>query len=65
MKSILCLDLGTTSGWSYSRGDGMILSGSKNFSNLNFEGGGMRYFKFSTWLEGELLTNGVDVIYFE
>ena len=50
MKSILSLDLGTTTGWALRGRDGSIVSGSESFKPQRFEGGGMRYLRFIRWL---------------
>jgi len=61
---ILTLDLGTKMGWamqSLSR-----MSGTVDFKNSRFEGGGMRYLKFNRWLDDMLhLAGNIDAIYFE
>jgi len=45
MRSILSLDLGTTTGWALRSRDGSIVSGSQSFKPQRFEGGGMRYLR--------------------
>jgi len=50
MKSVLSLDLGTTTGWALRSRDGSIVSGSQSFKPQRFEGGGMRYLRFIRWL---------------
>ena len=50
MRSILSLDLGTTSGWALRSRDGSICSGNQSFKPQRFEGGGMRYLRFHRWL---------------
>ena len=52
--NILAFDLGTTTGWAMWRGPGMVHSGSQSFKPARFDGGGMRYLRFSRWLD-ELL----------
>lgn len=69
MKSILSLDLGTTTGWALRSRDGSIVSGSQSFKPQRFEGGGMRYLRFNRWLS-EIVSPGrsanlVDHIVFE
>lgn len=49
--TILALDLGTTTGWALRRPDGVILSGTASFKPGRFEGGGMRFLRFSQWLD--------------
>ncbi len=66
-KTILALDLGTTTGWAVNCKDsGRISSGVAYFKPQRFEGGGMRYLRFTKWLrEMDLLLDGIDCIYFE
>lgn len=49
--SILALDLGTKLGYAIRSDSGAIVSGTIDFSNRRYEGGGMRYLKFERWLE--------------
>ena len=66
MKTILALDLGTTTGWAMLA-DGTITSGSQCFKPQRFEGGGMRFLKFKRWLSDMKYcgTYGLDAVYFE
>ena len=65
MKTILALDLGTTTGWAMLC-DGTITIGSQSFKPQRFEGGGMRFLKFKRWLTGtKACTDGIDAVYFE
>jgi len=63
MSAILALDLGTTTGWAMRRG-GLILSGVAEFKPGRFEGGGMRYLRFTRWLD-EMATEPLAGIWFE
>jgi len=64
--SILALDLATKTGWAVKSDTGIITSGVCVFNSRRFEGGGMRYLRFSKWLEDTLQTlEKIDVIYFE
>jgi len=54
--TILALDLGTTTGWALRGGDGPILSGTVSFRPSRYDGGGMRYLRFRSWLD-ELAAN--------
>ena len=65
-QKILTLDLGTKTGWAVCLTDQRILSGTESFKSTRFQGGGMRYLRFTKWLE-ELnhLSGGIDQIYFE
>ena len=63
--NILALDLGTTTGFALSHNND-ITHGSQSFKPQRFEGGGMRYLRFTKWLkEMLLLVDKIDVIYFE
>ena len=66
MKTILALDLGTTTGWAMIC-DGTITSGSQSFKPQRFEGGGMRFLKFKRWLSDMSYcgTYPIDAVYFE
>ena len=65
MKTILALDLGTTAGWALVH-NGHITSGTINFKNDRFQGGGMRFLRFRKWLDDmKELTGGVQEVYFE
>ena len=48
--AILALDLGTTTGWALATADGAIVSGTMSFRPSRYEGGGMRYLRFRSWL---------------
>ena len=67
LKTILALDLGTTTGWALRNQHGTITSGSARFQPQRFEGGGMRYLRFAFWLDELLDTSGkkIDAVYFE
>lgn len=63
---ILCLDLGTSTGWALSNQHGRHLSGTAHFRPRRFEGGGMRYLRFERWLNETLnITGKIDALYFE
>ena len=49
--SILCLDLGGTTGWALKQTDGQITSGTIEFKPGRFEGGGMSFLRFKFWLD--------------
>ncbi|SIT11716.1 hypothetical protein SAMN05421759_11760 [Roseivivax lentus] len=65
-RTLLALDLGTTTGWAVHGADGLITSGTVSFRPGRFDGGGMRYLRFSNWL-GELdrLSGPIAAIWFE
>ncbi len=65
-QAILALDLGTTTGWAMALPDGGIVSGTVLFRPNRFEGGGMRYVRFTDWLVGiAMMTNGLHRVVFE
>lgn len=63
---LLALDLGTTTGWAMRLPDGSVVSGTMSFRPGRYEGGGMRYLRFRTWLD-ELArsSSGLSAVYFE
>lgn len=64
--TILALDLGTTTGWALRSSDGLITSGTASFKPGRYDGGGMRYLRFTNWLaELERLSGPVAAIWFE
>ena len=65
-RTILALDLGTTTGWALRGTDGLITSGTVSFRPGRFDGGGMRYLRFTNWLtEIDRLTGPIAAIWFE
>lgn len=64
-RTILALDLGTTTGWASLAG-GIVHSGTMTFRTGRYDGGGMRYLRFQHWLE-QLAddSGGLTAIYFE
>ena len=63
---ILALDLGTTTGWALRGHDGLITSGTTSFRPGRFDGGGMRYLRFTNWLtEIDRLSGPIAAIWFE
>jgi hypothetical protein len=63
---ILALDLGTTTGWALRTTCGQIASGTASFRPGRFDGGGMRYLRFSNWLaELDRLSGPIAAIWFE
>ena len=64
--AIVALDLGTSAGWALQSSDGHISTGTVSLKHTRYDGGGMRYLRFQTWLEGLAEnTGGVAAIYFE
>ena len=65
-RTILALDLGTTTGWAIRGFDGLITSGTVSFKPSRYDGGGMRYLRFTNWLtELDRLSGPIEAIYFE
>jgi hypothetical protein len=65
-RTILALDLGTTTGWALRAHDGLITSGTVSFRPGRFDGGGMRYLRCTSWLtELERLSGPFAAIWFE
>ena len=65
-RTILALDLGTTTGWAIRSFDGLITSGTASFRPGRFDGGGMRYLRFTNWLsEIDRLSGPISAIWFE
>ena len=64
--TILALDLGTTTGWALRGHNGLITSGTANFKPGRYDGGGMRYLRFTNWLtELDRLSGPIEAIWFE
>lgn len=63
---VLCLDLGTTTGWAIHSKQGVITSGTISFKNDRWQGGGMRFLKFNRFLD-ELNVNAgpIGMVFFE
>ena len=65
-RTIIALDLGTTTGWAIRGYDGLITSGTASFRPSRYNGGGMRYLRFTNWLtEIDRLSGPVETIWFE
>jgi hypothetical protein len=65
-KTILALDLGTTTGWAIRSFDDLITSGTVSFKPGRYDGGGMRYLRFTNWLtEIDRLSGPIEAIFFE
>jgi len=65
-RAMLALDLGTATGWALHGIDGLITSGMVSFRPGRFDGGGMRYLRFTNWLtEIDRLSGPVAAIWFE
>jgi Holliday junction resolvasome RuvABC endonuclease subunit len=63
--AILALDLGTTTGWALLA-DGIVTSGTASFKPSRYDGGGMRYLRFRSWLEQVRRYAGrIEAVHFE
>jgi len=66
LMATLALDLGTATGWALRDRTGLITSGTASFRPGRFDGGGMRYLRFTNWLtEIDRLSGPVETIWFE
>lgn len=64
--TMLALDLGTTTGWALRAHDGLITSGTVSFRPSRYDGGGMRYLRFTNWLtELDQLSGPIAAIWYE
>lgn len=65
-RTILALDLATTTGWALRTADGQILSAAVSFRPSRYDGGGVRYLRFRAWLESMAQdAGGIGAIYHE
>ena len=65
-STILALDLGTTTGWALRGHAGLITTGTASFKPGRYDGGGMRYLRFTNWLtELDRLSGPISAIWFE
>lgn len=65
-RCVLALDLGTTTGWAIRGHDGLITSGTASLKPGRYDGGGMRYLRFTNWLtELDRLSGPISAILFE
>lgn len=63
---ILALDLGTKTGWAVCLPDRTITSGTAEFKNDRWQGGGMRFLRFKQWLtEIKQIAGGLDAVFIE
>lgn len=64
--TILALDLGTRTGWALFDSKEKISSGVVNFKQDRWQGGGMRFLRFRSWLdEIHNLAGGLDYLCYE
>lgn len=62
--NLLALDLGTDTGWALRQSGGLIQSGTASFKPGRYDGGGMRYLRFTRWLD-EMNEQPIAAIWFE
>lgn len=62
---VLCLDLGTTTGYAVGNEKELLFSGCMEFKPGRFDGAGMRFLKFKKWLDEVLSYQEIDAVYFE
>ncbi len=62
--NILCLDLGTKTGFAM-RADGVTSCGTESFAPKRGDGEGLRYLKFSRWLNRMANGRAIGAVYFE
>jgi Holliday junction resolvasome RuvABC endonuclease subunit len=64
--AVLALDLGTATGWALRTRDDRITSGTLEFRNDRWQGGGMRFLRFRQWLtEIKHAASGIDRVVYE
>lgn len=63
--AILCLDLGTKMGWALQSPNGVVTSGTANFTPSRWEGNGMRFIKFNQFLNELNHDNSIKYVFFE
>ena len=64
--TILCLDLGHRAGWALQSADGIITSGTAEFRQDRWQGGGIKFLRFKIWLtEIKNCAGGVDLVVYE
>jgi len=64
--ALLALDLGTATGWALRSHEGLTTSGTVSFRPSRYDGGGMRYLRFTNWLtELDQLSGPIAAIWYE
>ena len=64
--TVLALDLGAKTGWALHGSDRAITSGTNEFKNDRWQGGGMRFLRFKLWLtEIKQMAGGLDAVFAE
>jgi Holliday junction resolvasome RuvABC endonuclease subunit len=63
---VLALDLGAKTGWALAGSDRAITSGTVEFKNDRWQGGGMRFLRFKHWLtEIKQMAGRLDAVFVE
>jgi Holliday junction resolvasome RuvABC endonuclease subunit len=65
MTSVLALDLGTTTGFAWRGASGSVVSGTWKLKPSRYEGGGMRFLRFTRQLEAFDNSVALTAVYFE
>jgi Holliday junction resolvasome RuvABC endonuclease subunit len=66
VRTLLALDLGTTTGWALRTADGATTSGTAEFRLDRWQSGGMRFLRFKHWLtEVKHQAGGIDLVVYE
>jgi hypothetical protein len=64
--TIMALDLATKTGWALRPANGQIISGTVSFRPSRYDGGGIRYLRFRSWLDSMAAdTGGISVVHHE
>jgi hypothetical protein len=64
-RTLVAVDLGTTTGWALKRVGRPIVSGTMSFKAGRFEGGGMPFLRFRRWLAEIEAAEGSLAVFFE
>jgi hypothetical protein len=63
---VLALDLATNTGWALRSANGQIVSGTISFRPSRYDGGGIRYLRFRSWLDSVAAdAAGLGVVHYE
>ena len=64
--TMLALDLATKTGWALRSANHQIISGTVSFRPSRYDGGGIRYLRFRSWLESMAAdAAGIGVVHYE
>jgi hypothetical protein len=63
---VLALDLATNTGWALRSANGQIISGTVSFRPSRYDGGGIRYLRFRSWIDNVAAdAAGLGVVHYE